>query len=81
VTSGACSLTVQAASAVIVDLQNYNTPTISVAPSGNSMVITYVGTLLSSTNLTGTYTPVSGASSPYKIPIINAQQFYRTREN
>jgi hypothetical protein len=81
VTNGACSLTVQAATAVIVDLQNNITPTISVVPSGNNVVITYVGTLLSSTNLTGTFAPISGASSPYTIPTTNAQQFYRATEN
>ena len=81
VTNGACSLTVQAASAVVVDLQQDTTPTISVARSGNKVVITYVGTLLSSTNVTGTYTPVTGASSPYTIPTINVQQFYRAIEN
>jgi hypothetical protein len=56
------------------------TPTISVTGSGNYVTITYVGTLLSSTNVTGPYTTnsVDGAISPYTTPATNAQQFYRS---
>jgi hypothetical protein len=55
-------------------------PTISVTGSDNNVTITYVGTLLSSTNVTGPYTTnsVGGASSPYTTPATNAQQFYRS---
>jgi hypothetical protein len=56
------------------------TPTISVTGSGNNVTIIYVGTLLSSANVTGPYTTnsVGGAISPYKTPATNAQQFYRS---
>jgi hypothetical protein len=54
------------------------TPTISLAGSGNHLVITYTGTLLSSTNVTGPYSPVTGASPPYTISPSNARMFYRT---
>jgi hypothetical protein len=54
------------------------TPTISISRLGTSPVITYTGTLLSSTNVTGPYNPVSGASSPYTVPLVDPQTFYRT---
>lgn len=54
-------------------------PTISLAPSGSQLVITYTGTLLSSTNVAGPYGPVMGASPPsYTVPMTDAQRFYRT---
>jgi hypothetical protein len=52
-------------------------PAISLEPTGRNVVITYTGTLESSTNAVGPYTPVSGASSPYKTPATNALMFYR----
>ena len=36
-----------------------------------------MGTLVSSTNVAGPYTPVSGATSPYTMPLTGASQFYR----
>jgi hypothetical protein len=63
-------------------LQNYNylaPPTLTIAISGNQVVLTYVGTLLSATNVTGPYNIVNGASSPYIVPQTSAQTFYRTR--
>jgi hypothetical protein len=54
------------------------TPTIRVAHSGNNVTITYAVTLLSSTNATGPYQPVPGATNPYTTPATNAQQFYRS---
>jgi len=41
------------------------TPTIGAVRAGSNMVITYSGTLLSSTNVAGPYSPVNGATSPY----------------
>jgi hypothetical protein len=66
---------VQPATAVVIDLQA--PPTISLSQSGNSVIITYTGTLLSSTGVTGPYAPVAGAASPYTVPLTNALQFYR----
>ena len=55
-------------------------PSISLAPSGSQLVITYTGTLLSATNVAGPYGPVMGASPPsYTVPMTDAQRFYRTR--
>jgi len=54
------------------------TPTISISRLGTAPVITYTGTLLSSTNVVGPYSPVSGATSPYTVPLDAPQTFYRT---
>jgi hypothetical protein len=53
-------------------------PTITLTRIGNSLVITYTGTLLSSANVEGPYTPVAGATSPYTVPSTGTQRFYRT---
>jgi autotransporter-associated beta strand protein len=55
-------------------------PTISAALSGTDLVITYTGTLASSTNAAGPITNiVAGATSPYTVPATNAQMFFRSR--
>lgn len=74
---GQASLVVQPATAVVVDLQGNSSPAISLARSGNSVTINYVGTLLSSPNIAGPYAPVAGAASPYAVTVTNTQQFYR----
>jgi hypothetical protein len=54
-------------------------PSISISNSGGNVVITFVGTLLSSPTVTGPYSPVPGATSPYTVPTGSGpQQFYRT---
>jgi hypothetical protein len=53
-------------------IQNHflNTTRISIANNGSSVVLTWpTGNLLSSTNVSGPYTPVGGASSPYTVPV------------
>jgi Concanavalin A-like lectin/glucanases superfamily/Immunoglobulin I-set domain len=53
-------------------------PAVSIAPVNGQVVITWnVGTLLSSTNVTGPYNPVLGATSPYTNTPSAAQMFYR----
>ncbi|HTL55564.1 MAG TPA: hypothetical protein VL361_07780 [Candidatus Limnocylindrales bacterium] len=52
-------------------------PKLTFGKSGNSWVLTYEGTLYSSSTANGTYTPVTGASSPYTIPSTTTVQFYR----
>jgi hypothetical protein len=65
---------------------NYNfvvpgPPTISIGKQANSWVITYTGTLYSSTAVNGAYSPVSGASSPYTIPTGSSpSQYYRAHQ-
>jgi len=44
--------------------------------AGNLLLIYPMGTLLGSTNLTGPYTVVPGASTPYSVPMTNKQSFY-----
>ncbi|HEY5909336.1 MAG TPA: LamG domain-containing protein, partial [Verrucomicrobiae bacterium] len=62
-------------------MQLYNggaVPTISLVLSGNELVITYTGTLVSSTNAAGPYTPEPGATpSPYRVTPTESQKFYR----
>ncbi|MGH7951056.1 MAG: LamG-like jellyroll fold domain-containing protein [Limisphaerales bacterium] len=63
--------------------QIYNTaapaaPTINLTPSGSQLIINYTGTLLSSTNVVGPYTPVPSATSPYTVTPTESQMFYRT---
>ena len=56
-------------------------PVISLERSGNSLIITYTGTLVSSTNVTGPYAPVAGASPPsYTTSPTGAQMFYRAHK-
>jgi hypothetical protein len=44
------------------------TPTLTWVPSGNSITITYQGTLVTSPTVSGIYTNVPGAHSPYTVP-------------
>ena len=48
----------------------------SVALSDGSVVIEYMGTLKSATSVTGPYSPVAGASSPYSVAPTQAAEFY-----
>jgi hypothetical protein len=53
-------------------------PSISISRSGGNVVINFVGTLVSSPTVTGPYSPVSGATSPYTVPTGSGpQKFYR----
>jgi hypothetical protein len=57
----------------------YVPPTISAVLSGTNLVITYTGTLVSSTNAAGPITNVvAGAASPYTIPATNTQMYFRS---
>jgi len=52
--------------------------TVSVSHTGGNVVITYTGTLFSSPTVDGSYTAVTGASSPYTVPSGGpAAQFFR----
>ncbi|MDE3066657.1 MAG: hypothetical protein KGJ60_03810 [Verrucomicrobiota bacterium] len=63
----------------IYDTAVPTTPAISLTRSGNQLIITYTGTLLSSTNVAGPYAPVQGATPPtYTITPTGTQAFYRT---
>lgn len=59
--------------------QPVNAPVISAsAGAGNAVVISYTGKLLSATNVTGPYTPIQNATSPYTVPTTNPQLFFKT---
>jgi hypothetical protein len=54
-------------------------PALSIAFQGGVWVITYTGTLQSSSTVNGTYSNVPGATSPYTVPTASASiQFYRS---
>ena len=48
----------------------------SVALTDGSVVIEYTGTLKSATSVTGPYSDVAGASSPYSVAPTKAAEFY-----
>jgi hypothetical protein len=56
-------------------------PQISLILSGGNVVITYDGTLQSADVVTGPYTDVSGATSPYTIPATGAQKYFRSSQS
>jgi hypothetical protein len=53
-------------------------PTIQVVKQAGVSQVIFSGSLLSSPTVNGTYTPVSGATSPYTIPAGSPTQFYRS---
>jgi len=58
-----------------------NKPTVLISTSGGQVIITFTGTLQSSTTVNGTYAPVSGATSPYTVPVSAASAtFYRAKQ-
>lgn len=54
-------------------------PTLSVSRSGGNIIITYTGVLQSAPIVTGTYTDVVGATSPYTTPTTGPERYYRAR--
>ena len=63
-------------------IQNHylNTTRLSVVNAANKIVLTWpTGTLQSSTNISGIYTDVSGATSPYTNSMAGPQKFYRVQ--
>jgi hypothetical protein len=54
-----------------------STPTLSVGTTGGKISITYTGTLQSAPAVTGPFTPVTGATSPY-VPTVSGTQFFRS---
>jgi len=54
-------------------------PTISIARDGANTRITYTGTLQGATVVTGPWTDVAGASSPFSAPANGASRYWRSR--
>ena len=49
---------------------------------GNAMQLNWnYGVLQSATNIAGPYLDMTNATQPYALPLTNAQQFFRIREN
>jgi hypothetical protein len=55
-------------------------PQLKIAGTGANTTITFAGTLQSTAALPGSFTDVAGATSPYKVPLTGAGQFYRARQ-
>jgi len=57
--------------------------TLTVSVSGGNAVIRWSseGTLQSATAVTGPWTDVAGATSPYSVPTTNTRRFLRVRLN
>jgi hypothetical protein len=51
-------------------------PTLSVGANGANVVVTYTGTLQSATSITGPFSNVSGAASPYVAPASGSGNLY-----
>jgi Concanavalin A-like lectin/glucanases superfamily len=66
----------------LAQIQNHflNTTHLSIISSGTNIVVSWpVGTLQSAPAVTGPYTTVSGATSPYTNSISGSQKFFRTQ--
>jgi hypothetical protein len=56
-------------------------PSLSISRQGGVVTITYTGTLQSADVVTGAYTDVIGATSPYSTPATTgAQKYFRSRQ-
>ncbi|HTI71336.1 MAG TPA: LamG-like jellyroll fold domain-containing protein [Candidatus Limnocylindria bacterium] len=53
-------------------------PVVSIAKSDTATTVTFTGTLQSSATVTGTFSDVPGATSPYTIPAGTGNAFYRS---
>jgi hypothetical protein len=54
-------------------------PTLSIRVSGATLTITFEGTLQSRDTISGTWTDVAGATSPYPVTPAGTQKFYRAK--
>jgi hypothetical protein len=52
-------------------------PSVSISGSAGTLTITFTGSLLSAPALTGPWTPVAGATSPYSTSATGAARFFR----
>lgn len=54
-------------------------PTLGIARDGANVKVTYTGTLQGADSVTGPYSDVAGATSPYTVPATGAQRFLRAK--
>ena len=59
------------------DEEPTTTPTVSIANDGGNVAIEFEGTLQSADSVTGPYSDVAGASSPFNVTADAPQKFYR----
>jgi hypothetical protein len=55
-------------------------PTLSAVKETAGLTITYTGTLQSADTITGQWSDVTGAASPYVAPVTGAQKYFRTKQ-
>ena len=67
----------QVPSAVVKVVEPVATPTLGIGTTGGKVSITYTGTLQSAPSVTGPFTPVTGATSPY-VPTVTGTLFFRS---
>ncbi len=59
---------------------NSSAVTLHASISGGNLILTWSqGTLMSASQVNGSYSPVPGATSPYAVPPAGTQQFYRVK--
>lgn len=75
-----CTVTVPATSAAIIKIAAGPELMSVQEGSGGPRLNWGYGTLQSATNVAGPFNDVSNVSSPYDVPMTNAQEFYRVRE-
>jgi len=56
------------------------TPEVAIGLSGTTVTITYKGILQSADSVTGPYTDVAGATSPYTVNNPTGAKFYRAKK-
>lgn len=79
--SGTSPNAINAGSDLLVWWDFNDGPGLSLAQSGNDMVVTYSQVLQSATNATGSFTDVAGATSPHTNDLsASPQKFFRTRK-
>jgi hypothetical protein len=81
---GAAPTTLPAATGILA-YWNFNdawvpAPTLSIARDGANVRLTWTGTLQSTGSLPGTWTDVTGVSSPATIPAAGAGKYYRAKQ-
>src|SRR5436190_7507349 len=55
-------------------------PAITIAREGGQVTITFTGTLQSANTVSGPWTVISNAVSPFKVDLADGQSFFRTQQ-
>jgi hypothetical protein len=65
---------------LLYNVDHGDPPPSSIARTPTGATITFSGTLQSASTISGTFTDVPGATSPYPVTTTGAQQFYRSKQ-